>query len=72
MSNVRGPRNPFNRKPRKTESFEKFDPEFRERHIRADFTGYLVARDTFLVGTLKGIGKIYLQTVVECYSRFAF
>ena len=51
---------------------EKFDPEFRERHIKADFTGDLVAIDTFLVGNLKGIGKIYLQTVVDCHSRFAF
>ena len=51
---------------------EKFDPEFRERHIQADFTGQLVALDTFFVGNLKGIGKIYLQTVVDCHSRFAF
>lgn len=51
---------------------EKFDPEFRERHIQADFTGQLVAMDTFFVGNLKGIGKIYLQTVVDCHSRFAF
>ena len=51
---------------------EKFDPEFRERHIQADFTGHLVALDTFMVGNLKGIGKIYLQTVVDCHSRFAF
>ena len=51
---------------------EKFDPEFKERHIKADFTGQLVALDTFFVGTLKGIGKIYLQTVIDCHSRFAF
>jgi transposase InsO family protein len=51
---------------------EKFDPEFRERHIQADFTGQLVGLDTFFVGNLKGIGKIYLQTVVDCHSRFAF
>ena len=51
---------------------EKFDPEFRDRHINADFTGQLVALDTFMVGNLKGIGKIYLQTVVDCHSRFAF
>ena len=51
---------------------EKFDPEFRERHIKADFTGELVAIDTFMVGNLKGIGKIYLQTVVDCHSRYAF
>jgi transposase InsO family protein len=51
---------------------EKFDPEFRERHIKADYTGELVAIDTFMVGNLKGIGKIYLQTVIDCHSRFAF
>ena len=51
---------------------EKFSPEFRERHIKADFTGELVAMDTFMVGTLKGIGRIYLQTVVDCHSRIAF
>jgi transposase InsO family protein len=51
---------------------EKFDPEFRERHIKADFSGELVAIDTFMVGNLKGIGKIYLQTVVDCHSRFAW
>ena len=51
---------------------EKFDPEFRERHIKADFSGELVAMDTFMVGNLKGIGKIYLQSVVDCHSRYAF
>jgi transposase InsO family protein len=51
---------------------EKFDPEFRERHIDAPYTGYLVAIDTFLVGTLKGVGKVYMQTVIDCHSRHAW
>jgi transposase InsO family protein len=51
---------------------ERFSPEFRERHIQADFTGDLVAMDTFMVGTLKGIGRVYLQTVIDCHSRFAW
>lgn len=51
---------------------ERFDPEFRERHIKADFTGQLVAIDTFMVGNLKGIGKVYLQSVVDCHSRYAW
>ena len=51
---------------------EKFSPEYRERHIQADYTGHLVAMDTFMVGTLKGIGRIYLQTVIDCHSRFAW
>ncbi len=51
---------------------ERFNPEYRERHIQADYTGDLVAMDTFLVGTLKGIGRVYLQTVIDCYSRYAW
>ena len=51
---------------------EKFSPEYRERHVQADYTGQLVAMDTFLVGTLKGIGRVYLQTVIDCHSRYAW
>jgi hypothetical protein len=29
---------------------EKFDPEFRERHIKADYSEEFVAIDTFMVG----------------------
>lgn len=51
---------------------ERFSPEFRERHIKVKYTGELVAVDTFFVATFKGIGKIYLQTVLDCYSRYAW
>jgi len=51
---------------------ERFSPEFRERHIETRWTGDLVAVDTFFVGTLKGIGKIYLQTVIDTFSRYAW
>lgn len=51
---------------------ERFDPEFRERHIETRHTGDLVAIDTFYVGQLKGIGKVYLQTVIDCFSRYAW
>jgi transposase InsO family protein len=51
---------------------ERFNPEFRERHIHAPFSGYLVAVDTFLVGSLKGIGRIYLQSALDCHSRFVW
>ena len=51
---------------------ERFSPEFRERHIVTTYTGELVAVDTFMVGTLKGIGRIYLQSVIDCYSRYAW
>jgi transposase InsO family protein len=51
---------------------ERFSPEFRERHIEAPHTGALVAVDTFFVGVLKGVGKLYLQTAVDCHSRHAW
>jgi transposase InsO family protein len=55
-----------------TRMLERFSPEFRERHIEAPHTGSLVAVDTFFVGTLKGVGKIYLQTAIDCHSRYAW
>jgi len=51
---------------------ERFSPEFRERHIEAPHTGALVAVDTFMVGSLKGVGRAYLQTVIDCHSRYAW
>ena len=51
---------------------ERFSPEFRERHIETKCPGDLVAVDTFFVGTLKGVGRIYLQSVIDCYSRYAW
>lgn len=55
-----------------TRLLERFSPEFRERHIEAPHTGSLVAVDTFFVGTLKGVGKIYLQSAIDCHSRYAW
>ena len=31
-----------------------------------------MAVDTFFVGHLKGIGKVYLQSVIDCHSRYAW
>jgi transposase InsO family protein len=51
---------------------ERFSPEFRERHIETRFTGDLVAVDTFMVEHLKGVGRVYLQTVIDTFSRYAW
>jgi transposase InsO family protein len=34
--------------------------------------GYCVAQDTFYVGTLKGVGRVYQQTVIDTYSKVGF
>jgi hypothetical protein len=34
--------------------------------------GYCGAQDTFYVGNMKGVGRIYQQTFVDTYSKVAF
>src|SRR5438309_10051344 len=34
--------------------------------------GYCGAQDTFYVGTLKVVGRIYQQTVIDTYAKVAF
>lgn len=34
--------------------------------------GYLGAQDTYYVGTIKGVGRIYQQTFIDTYSKVAF
>ena len=51
---------------------EKSNPEFSERHVESDYPGYLLCQDTFYVGRLKGVGRLYLQAVVDTYGSYAF
>src|SRR5207253_5736058 len=37
--------------------------------IETAHPGYLGSQDTFYVGTLKGVGRVYQQTVVDTYSK---
>lgn len=39
--------------------------------IETEHPGYLGSQDTFYVGTMKGVGRIYQQTFVDTYSRYA-
>ena len=51
---------------------EKQNPCFRERHVESSRPGELLNQDTFYVGHLKGVGKVYLHAVVDTYSSYAF
>ena len=51
---------------------EKANPAFRERHIESSRPGELLAANTFYVGNFKGVGKVYLHTVVDTYGSYAF
>ena len=51
---------------------EKANPCFRERHVEFDRPGALLSQNTFFVGTLRGIGRVYLHAVVDTYGSYAF
>ena len=40
--------------------------------IETEHPGYLVSQDTYYVGNIKGVGRIYQQTVIDTYTRVAF
>jgi transposase InsO family protein len=40
--------------------------------IETEHPGYLGAQDTYYVGNIKGVGRIYQQTFIDTYSRVAF
>lgn len=40
--------------------------------FESECPGYCIAQDTFYVGTMKGVGRIYQQTVIDTYSKTAF
>ena len=40
--------------------------------IEMEHSGYLIAQDTFYVGNMKDVGRIYQQTVIDTYSKVAF
>ena len=40
--------------------------------IETEHPGYLLAQDTYYVGTIKGVGRIYQQTVIDTYTKVAF
>jgi len=47
--------------------------EAKEAHgeIESEHPGYLGAQDTYYVGTIKGVGRIYQQTFIDTYSKVA-
>lgn len=44
----------------------------KHRHVEVSYPGELVGMDLFYIGTLKGIGRIYQFTAIDCFSSFGF
>lgn len=52
---------------------EKYkDEKTAHGEIETEHPGYLGCQDTYFVGTMKGVGRIYQQTFIDSYSRVAF
>ena len=49
----------------------KQDDDAAHGEIETSHPGYLGSQDTFYVGTLKGVGRVYQQTFVDTYSKWA-
>jgi transposase InsO family protein len=49
----------------------KLDKEARGE-FDSEHPGYCVGQDTFYVGTLKGVGRVYQQTAIDTYSKLGF
>ena len=58
--------------PEQAAFLEKLNPCFKERHVESERPGQLLSADTFMVGTLKGIGRVYLHAVVDTFGSYAF
>lgn len=50
---------------------KKHDDDLAQGEIDTAHPGYLGSQDTFYVGTIKGVGRIYQQTFVDTYSKVA-
>lgn len=50
---------------------KKQDDDLACGEIETVHPGYLGSQDTFYVGTLKGVGRVYQQTFVDTYSKIA-
>lgn len=51
---------------------KKKQEDIEHGEIETEHPGYLGSQDTFYVGNLKGVGRIYQQTFVDTYSKIAF
>ena len=52
-------------------SFASSAIRFRHGEFESECPGYCGAQDTFYVGNMKGVGRIYQQTFIDTYAKVA-
>jgi transposase InsO family protein len=58
--------------PQQAAFLEKLNTCFRERHVESSAPSEVLSADTFFVGSLKGVGKVYLNAGVDTFGSYAF
>jgi transposase InsO family protein len=58
--------------PEQVALVEQANPCYRERQVESSRPGELLCQNTYFVGVFKGVGKVYLPTVVDTYGSYAF
>jgi transposase InsO family protein len=58
--------------PEQIAILERHSVDFRLRHVEASRPGEVLNQDTFFWGTLKGVGKVYVQVLVDVFCSVAF
>jgi transposase InsO family protein len=51
---------------------ERMNPAFKERHVESSRPGELLCQDTKQIGTISGLGRVYLHCVVDTYGSYGF
>jgi transposase InsO family protein len=51
---------------------ERHSVDFRCRHVEASRPGELLNQDTFYWGSLKGVGRVFVQVVIDVFCSLAF
>lgn len=51
---------------------ERHSVDYRLRHVESSRPGELLNQDTFYWGSLKGVGKVYVQVVIDVFCSLAF
>src|ERR687890_70312 len=58
--------------PEQAAFLEQLNPCFKERHVESGRPGELLSADTFMVGTLKGIGRVHLHARGRGHLRLSY
>jgi len=58
--------------PKEKTAWELDKEASKHRHVHAPLPGYLMSQDGKLIGTLAGIGRVYVQVGIDCASSFGW